>query len=378
MNNFKLLVLGGGITGLAIAESALKKGIPTALVEASLTGQKTSTNTLRIIHGGFRYLQNLNLPRVLRSLHDQNYVATTYPTETTRLPCLMPLTQRGLKSRYPVALASKLYGALMRLRSSPLPVPTILSPKELEAISPHLPLDAPYGALSWHDLVMINPQGITDTLVTSITQLDGTLLTNTIAESIRPAPGGYEVLTTTGEVLQTKTLVNTLGPWIHSLQTPETLQQSHYMWCRGINIIVKKQLHPTHAIGLQSREGILFFCVPRGDHTAIGTWYVPCPAPTLEEVKNSTQHTKQHGVSEETIRLFINSFNRTSPHYNISEDDILSIDTGILPMKENRTTGPNLYGDAIITNQNGYIEVVSTKYTTFHSQAASIVKLLTS
>ena len=377
MNNFKLLVLGGGITGLAIAEAALTKGIPTCVVEASLPGQQTSNNTLRIIHGGFRYLQNANLPRVIRSLRDQNFVANNYPEETAQLACLMPLTKNGLKSRYPVSVANCFYASLMKLASSPLSTPTILTPQELQAISPTIPFDAPHGALLWHDLVMTNPQGITDKLTTSIQERNGMLRTHTIAESIRPAPGGYEVITTTGEVLQTKNLVNTLGPWIHSLQTPETIAKPEYAWCRGINLVVKKQLHPTYAVGLQSREGRLFFCVPRGNHTAIGTWYTPCPAPTLQDTQASRHDAPSENTNEAAIRLFIHSFNRTSTTYQIAEEDLVSVDSGILPMRRDLASGPDLYGDAIVTNQNQYIEVLSTKYTTFHSQATSIVKLLT-
>ena len=178
-------------------------------------------------------------------------------------------------------------------------------------------------------------------------------------------------------MLQTKNLVNTLGPWIHSLQTPETIAKPEYAWCRGINLVVKKQLHPTYAVGLQSREGRLFFCVPRGNHTAIGTWYTPCPAPTLQDTQASRHDAPSENTNEAAIRLFIHSFNRTSTTYQIAEEDLVSVDSGILPMRRDLASGPDLYGDAIVTNQNQYIEVLSTKYTTFHSQATSIVKLLT-
>lgn len=377
-NDYDLLILGGGISGLAVADLAASKGIKTGIVEASEPGQQTSNNTLRIIHGGFRYLQQLNLPRVLQSLRDQNYVYKRFTPHVAPLPCIMPLSKWGLKSRYPVAIANTLYGTMMRCFSSKLSTPKILSATKLKNLSPALPIDAPHGALTWHDLVMTNPQGITDDLVSSLTNNGAIVHSNTTAQSIRPCPGGYEVLTSSGEMLRTKKLINTLGPWIQSVTKPETLATPTRQWCQGINIVVNKQLHPTHAIGLQSSEGRLFFCVPRGGHTAVGTWYVPHDEPTQATA------TSKNVPAEETLATFLHAFNRTisryssstseESSYSLSLRDIISVDSGILPMKHVGSAGPELYGDAILTTHGSYCEVLSTKYTTFYSQAGRIVR----
>src|SRR5262249_52416480 len=59
-----LVVVGGGIYGAAIAREAALRGLSVALVDRGDFGAATSANSHKIIHGGLRYLQHLDLPRL--------------------------------------------------------------------------------------------------------------------------------------------------------------------------------------------------------------------------------------------------------------------------------------------------------------------------
>ena len=65
---FDLLVVGGGIYGLTIAYDAAQRGLAVALVERDDFGCGSSFNHLRTIHGGLRYLQQLNISRARESV----------------------------------------------------------------------------------------------------------------------------------------------------------------------------------------------------------------------------------------------------------------------------------------------------------------------
>jgi len=369
MDTYDLIVVGGGIAGLGVAAEAVQNSMSALVLEARECGAATSNNTLRIIHGGFRYLQHLQLSRLMRSLNDQNIVLRDFSNAVQPLPCLMPLARHGLKSRFPVSAASLLYGLAMKACGSPLPVPTIYSPQHTSTLAPIIEKLSPFGALCWHDVLMTDPASISSTLKHLIIQHGGVIQEHSPVSEIKRDSRGFCVVTETGVSVRSRYVINALGPWLDSARVPATLRGPRPMWCKGFNLIIKQQLHPTHAIGIQSNDGRLFFCVPRGSQTAIGTWYTPVTAaPNLQ-----TQASPSH----DEIAAFIHSFNASCPAITLSPDDIQSMDCGFLPMKKLSSQEPVLYGSESIHAVSGYGEVMSTKYTTFRSQAKQTLKQVT-
>ena len=66
-NQYDVVVIGGGIYGATMAWETTSRGLKTLLVERNDFGAQTSANSLKIIHGGFRYLQDLDLKRLRES-----------------------------------------------------------------------------------------------------------------------------------------------------------------------------------------------------------------------------------------------------------------------------------------------------------------------
>jgi len=369
MERYDLIVIGGGIAGLGVAAEASRRSIKTLVLEARQCGAATSNNTLRIIHGGFRYLQHLQLSRLIRSLNDQSAVLRDFAQAVQPLPCLMPLARYGLKSKIPVRAASLLYGLAMKACRSPLPPPTVYSPQDMTTLAPLVSELSPHGALCWHDVLMTHPEIIALALKDHITQNGGVIQENCPVAEIKRKSGGFHVVTSTGAHLTGTQVINALGPWLDSIAVPDALRGNRPEWCKGFNLIVKRQIHPTHAIGIQSKDGRLFFCVPRGSHTAIGTWYTPA--------RSIPDHHTEATPSHDEIAAFIHSFNAAYPIMAISVADIEGIDCGFLPMKKLSPQGPVLYGSEILHAAHGYGEIMSTKYTTFRSQAQRSLEKVT-
>lgn len=368
--DYELIILGGGISGLGVALAATDCGMRPLILEAHSVAAATSNNTLRIIHGGFRYLQKLQIPRVIRSLNDQSFVATHFSDAVASLPCLMPLHRFGLKSRVPVTAAAMLYGTTMKLARSPLPTPSILTPRALQTCAPQLTTQAPYGALCWHDYVMTDPSTITSRLIELLTARGTTIQQRTAAYGVKRTSHGFTVTTSTGQSLTSRYVVNTLGPWLHSIELPDPPRTTLSKWCLGFNITISRQIHPTHAIAIESPDKRLFFAVPRDGRTTIGTWYIPHHAPTSANPSDSIQ------LSSRDLHHFISSWNSSWPEQSLSESDIIATDTGILPMHRNGPNGPELYGSEILGYRDGYCEVLSTKYTTFRSQGTAVLRAI--
>lgn len=365
VEKFDVVIIGGGISGLGVAVEAVAAGYSTLVLEAGTCGNATSNNTLRIIHGGFRYLQSFDLPRVIKSLNDQSALIKEIPGAVQPLPCLMPLSRFGMKSRIPVTCASLLYGGIMRACGSSLPGPHIISGEKIHSTVKTLRGVAPHGALCWHDAVMTDPSAVTKHLTAKISAGNGTFRESTRVTRVEGTQGNFTLHTTEGESFHARCVVNTLGPWLETLELPAGFSGHRPRWCRGFNLVVKQQLDPTYGIGIESAEGRLFFCVPRGDGTAIGTWYLPHPGPSVPP-----------SVSEHEIAQFLHAFNASLPEVGISKNDIAYIDVGVLPMAGTSARGPQLIAHERIHQYQGYIEVMSTKYTTFRSQGTRVANII--
>jgi len=95
---FDIVVVGGGIHGAWIAWRAAREGYRVALIEKHDFGGATSANSLKILHGGLRYLQHLDFGRMRSSIRARREFGRRAPHLVQPLPCLMPLRRVGLRS----------------------------------------------------------------------------------------------------------------------------------------------------------------------------------------------------------------------------------------------------------------------------------------
>src|SRR5438876_385467 len=93
-HRFDVLVIGGGITGAAIAHRAARGKLSVALVEKSDFASGTSSRSSRLIHGGLRYLKHGHFRLVIRSQREQRLMAEAAPHLVRPLPILLPLYRR--------------------------------------------------------------------------------------------------------------------------------------------------------------------------------------------------------------------------------------------------------------------------------------------
>src|SRR5258708_38799636 len=88
---FDVLVVGGGIYGLAIAYDAAQRGLSGALIEKDEFGSGASCNHLRAIHGGVRYLQSLDFARARESVRERRTMARIAPHAVRPIPFAIPV-----------------------------------------------------------------------------------------------------------------------------------------------------------------------------------------------------------------------------------------------------------------------------------------------
>ena len=97
---FDVLVVGGGITGLGVALDAASRGLSVGLVEKDDFSSGTSSKSSKLIHGGLRYLQQGEIGLVYEALHERQRLIRNAPHLVGVLPFMIPiLTRDGVISK---------------------------------------------------------------------------------------------------------------------------------------------------------------------------------------------------------------------------------------------------------------------------------------
>src|SRR5919198_142223 len=98
-DTFDVLVVGGGVYGLAVAYDAAQRGLSIALIERDDFGSGSSFNHHRTIHGGLRYLQHFDVGRARESVRERRTIARIAPHAVKPLPFAVPLYRSLLRGK---------------------------------------------------------------------------------------------------------------------------------------------------------------------------------------------------------------------------------------------------------------------------------------
>ena len=364
-SRYDLLIIGGGISGLGIARAAAARGLRCAVLEKGSCCRAASDNSLRIIHGGLRYLQQLNLSRVRESLLEQERLLAAHPGLVTPLWCMMPLKRFGFKSKIPLFCALHAYQALAacvgaeRVRRARL-----ISNGCVREKGALLGDATPYGALLWRDAVMPSARAFGDAIRNAAVAEGVSIREHTRAESVRRSGREFEVqavIDGTRQSFGTAVVVNAAGAWIQRFE--HDCGFGALRWCKAFNVVIARRAVGDYAEGGTGRAGRVFFAVPREEGTAIGTFYHMYSGDP-DEVR----------ADEWELDQAVRDVNEALPALALRREEIVSVEAAVLPARCNTAAGPKLYGSERIVSKDGYIEVLSTKYTTFQSQAREVMR----
>lgn len=367
-DEFDLIVIGGGISGLGVAIEAVAGGLSTLVLERGRCCAATSANSLRIIHGGFRYLQGMQIGRVVKSLRDQRRLMREASAYLEELPCIMPLQRFGMRSALPVRVAQGLYRVIAAMAREKIAGQGILSAREVEKTVPVLRGHAPYGALLWHDVRLKDPDGMTAFLKGHLEKFEGVVHEGSKVLSVHREGAGFLVAVQSGDnhyEVSAKAVANATGPWLWGLADVPRVSRPGLQWCRAFNLELRRELESRYAIGIKGAGGRLYFLVPRDGKTAVGTGYLPW--------KGDPADAK---IAEAEAVEFLEGLNSALPELKLTFADVNKIECGVLPQERMTTSGPVPCGHERMYEDDGYVEILSTKYTTFLSQGRDAVKLL--
>jgi len=288
--NYDLVVIGGGIHGVGVAQAAVARGYSVLLLEQTGLASATSSRSSKLIHGGLRYLETMQLSLVRESLHERRLMLKLAPDIVRLVPFYIPVYKTTRRRSWQIRAGLSLYAMLGGLRAD----------NRFSSV--------PKSA--WNNLDGIQTQDLESVFCYQDGQTDDVVLTQAVmrsaqalgAELAMPAVFNSAVIGTDTvqiEYLQGGTthscsasvLVNAGGPWVNTVLQNVTPSPASF----GIDLV--RGTHIRVAGTMQSgiyymetpRDGRAVFAMPRDGAILVGTTevvYSGDPAevePTVEE-----------------------------------------------------------------------------------------------
>ena len=118
MDNYDVVIIGGGIHGVGVAQAAVASGHTALLLEKSGLASETSSKSSKLIHGGLRYLENAQFSLVYECLHERHLLTRIAPDLVKLEAFHIPIYQSTSRSRLALRMGLSLYSVLGGLKPS--------------------------------------------------------------------------------------------------------------------------------------------------------------------------------------------------------------------------------------------------------------------
>jgi len=211
-----VVIIGGGINGVGIAQCAAASGFSVLLLERGEVGGQTSANSSKLIHGGLRYLETGQLPLVRKSLAERRSLLTLAPTLVKPVPFYIPVYQNSHRSQWTVRAGLSLYALLSEF--DPLGCFKSLPAVQWSKIK-GLKLQGLKAVFQYWD-AQTDDKALTQAVIKSAKSLGVKVLQDTTCESITHGPDFCDVKYTHLDaevVVQASSVINAAGPWVNEV-----------------------------------------------------------------------------------------------------------------------------------------------------------------
>lgn len=348
---FDLLVIGAGIHGACAAWDAALRGLSVAIVDQNDFGSGTSANSLRIVHGGFRYLTRGDLFRMRESIRERSTLLRIARGLVEPLPVLVPVYGIGARGRVALGTALALNDLTSWSRNRNLdperliPRGRLVSRDECLRLFPGFAADGLTGGALWFDAQLLHPERLTLSFVQAADTLGAIPANYVRIDSLRIRDGtvhgarATDRLTGTEFDIEARSVLVAAGPWTRDMiaTVADHARPLHPSPERamGLNLVIGRRLSEV-AVGVRARTtrradpvggGRRFlFLAPQGNATLLGTWY------TMAEDELASARAVG-------IRALLQEFNAACPGLRLSLDDVVRCQWGWLPLRAGNEPG---------------------------------------
>ncbi|MEO6196037.1 MAG: FAD-dependent oxidoreductase [Thermoanaerobaculia bacterium] len=380
-NSYDLLVVGGGIHGVTLALEAARRGLATLLLERGDFGGETSWNSLRVIHGGLRYLQALDFARHRESVEEQQWLLNQFPDLVEPLPCLMPLYDppRGGRLRRKAAFRAAFAMDALLAPSRALPRGRILGAAATVDLFPDVDRDGLRGGALWHDAMVPDSQRLIVELLRWACHAGARALNYVEAAELQVEDGQVRgvraVDRESGRSFEIRAgaVVSCAGPWVRRVarrfdcDVPGLFQP-----VLAFNLLLDREPLASGAVAVASRQpgAQTWFLLPWKGKLLAGTAYAP-----------ATEEMVHDGLpGEPLIERFLGELNAAIPSLEASREQVARVLWGRLPAAAEGSAEPSsrpvIHDHGQAGGPRGLVSVSGVKLTTARAVAGKALQAL--
>jgi glycerol-3-phosphate dehydrogenase len=360
---FQVIVIGGGINGVAIARECARAGRRTLLIEQHDFAAGTTSRATRIIHGGLRYLEHAELGLVRESLLERRRLLRERPHLVHPIHFLLALDQNSGRSAFTIRTGLWLY---RRLGGGKLQEGSSLKDqKKLERL---LDSGRRWSVFSYEDAQCEFPERLVAEWLVEAMEAETVARNHTQVLAVdvrhRRVAGVLlrDQLSGKEERVEATWIINATGPWADRLCQRSRIETPHPMvgGIRGSHIVLPRFAGaPDAAVYTEAVDKRPIFVIPWNEQVLVGT----------TEVADQGDPGKVQPSPEE-IDYLMRSFVHLFPKVKLSAADIRYSFAGVRPLafapKENAgaVTRRHFLHDHAEDGAEHMISVIGGKLTT--------------
>lgn len=370
--NFDLLVVGGGITGAGIALDAASRGLSVCVVEKDDFASGTSSRSTKLVHGGLRYLEHLELGLVHEVGREREIVHNNAPHIVIPEKMILPIIEKGSLGEFTTSLALFVYDYLAGVKKEEHR--KMLTKEEVLEIEPLIDSDILKGGALYYEYKTDDSRLTVEVLKKAVEYgadaYNYLELKDFIYEDNKVIGGKVFDKCFEKEIeIRAKYTVNATGAWVDKLRAKDnSLKEKSLHHTKGIHIVVpKSKFNLSHSIYFDVGDNRMIFAIPRFDIVYIGT--------TDTDFDGNLDNPD---ITNDDVKYLIDAVNRISPKANLSENDVVSAWSGLRPLIHEDGKAPSELSrkDEIFYSKSGLISIAGGKLTGYRMMAKKVVDIV--
>jgi glycerol-3-phosphate dehydrogenase len=362
-----VLVIGGGATGLGTAVEAASRGLRTLLLERNDFAQGTSSRSTKLVHGGVRYLEQFNLTLVLDALRERGYMLKNAPHLVRKMNFVVPMYSYAAIPYYGAGLkAYELLSGKLSFGKSEL-----LSVTETIQRLPTVRTDGLKGGILYRD-GQFDDARYAIALMRTLEDNGGTALNYAEVTGFIKRDGKIEgvqvreIESSENFDVRARVVINATGAFSQQvLQMDDPSEDASLALSQGSHFVLPKDfLSSTDALMIpKTDDGRVLFAIPWHEHVLVGT--------TDEGVSHSSSEPRATPSEKKFLAEHVHKYlGRT-----ITKNDVLSMWSGLRPLvrKGNAATSKLSRDHQIVASPSGLISVTGGKWTTYRKMGEDTI-----
>lgn len=370
---YDVVIIGGGITGVGIALDCVTRGLTCALIDMQDFAAGTSSRSTKLVHGGLRYLKQFEIGMVAEVGKEREVVYRNAPHVTHPEWMLLPIYKKGTFGKYSTSFGLKVYDFLAGVKKHERR--KMLARNETLKKEPLLKEKNLLGS-GYYVEYRTDDARLTIEVAKKAAELGADLFNYTKAEgfiydSDEKVRGIFVQDVLTGEKyrLNGSKIVNATGPWVENvIGMDRKIDGKSLFHSKGTHIVIDSSKFPLRqAVYFDTPDGRMVFAIPRNGKAYIGT--------TDTEYKGDLQNPT---VTEEDRKYILDCIHFMFPEVQVGIDDIESSWAGVRPLIREEGKGPSEISrkDEIWTSTTGLITIAGGKLTGYRKMAETVTDLL--